>query len=110
MSVSYKKLWKLLIDKDMKKKALRNQQFQRAFGPSSATRTHGLLVPNQARYQLRYTRIFTLGLCRGGPGFLIINRRRGGVKHFGSFFTAKCFLFALECTIIKSGVKCSKGS
>ena len=28
------------------------------FGPSSATRTHGLLVPNQARYQLRYTRIF----------------------------------------------------
>lgn len=27
------------------------------FGPSSATRTHGLLVPNQARYQLRYTRI-----------------------------------------------------
>ena len=29
------------------------------FGPSSAARTHGLLVPNQARYQLRYTRIFT---------------------------------------------------
>ena len=28
------------------------------FGPSSAARTHGLLVPNQARYQLRYTRIF----------------------------------------------------
>ena len=27
------------------------------FGPSSATRTHGLLVPNQARYQLRYTRM-----------------------------------------------------
>ena len=27
-------------------------------GPSSAARTHGLLVPNQARYQLRYTRIF----------------------------------------------------
>ena len=31
-----------------------------AFGPSSAARTHGLLVPNQARYQLRYTRIFNL--------------------------------------------------
>ena len=29
------------------------------FGPSSAARTHGLLVPNQARYQLRYTRIFS---------------------------------------------------
>ena len=28
-------------------------------GPSSAARTHGLLVPNQARYQLRYTRIFS---------------------------------------------------
>ena len=28
------------------------------FGPSSATRTHGLLVPNQARYQLRYTRMY----------------------------------------------------
>ena len=30
-----------------------------SYGPSSAARTHGLLVPNQARYQLRYTRIFT---------------------------------------------------
>ena len=28
------------------------------FGPSGATRTPGLLNPNQARYQLRYTRIF----------------------------------------------------
>ena len=28
------------------------------FGPSSAARTHGLLVPNQARYQLRYTRMY----------------------------------------------------
>ena len=28
------------------------------FGPSGATRTPGLLIPNQARYQLRYTRIF----------------------------------------------------
>ena len=27
-------------------------------GPSGATRTPGLLNPNQARYQLRYTRIF----------------------------------------------------
>ena len=37
------------------------------FGPSSAARTHGLLVPNQARYQLRYTRIFTfLSLYHGG--------------------------------------------
>ena len=37
------------------------------FGPSSAARTHGLLVPNQARYQLRYTRLFTfLPLYHGG--------------------------------------------
>ena len=41
------------------RKSLWNQRFQRDFGPSSAARTHGLLVPNQARYQLRYTRIFT---------------------------------------------------
>ncbi len=26
------------------------------FGPSSATRTHDLHIPNVARYQLRYTR------------------------------------------------------
>ena len=40
------------------RKSLWNHWFQRDFGPSSAARTHGLLVPNQARYQLRYTRIF----------------------------------------------------
>ena len=38
---------------------LRNHSISEGvFGPSGATRTHGLLVPNQARYQLRYTRIF----------------------------------------------------
>ena len=26
-------------------------------GPSGEIRTHGLMVPNHARYQLRYTRI-----------------------------------------------------
>ena len=39
------------------RKALWNHRFQRAFGPSSATRTHDLHIPNVARYQLRYTRI-----------------------------------------------------
>ena len=30
-------------------------------GPSGGSRTHGLMVPNHARYQLRYTRIsFTI--------------------------------------------------
>ena len=29
------------------------------FGPSGEIRTHGLMVPNHARYQLRYTRIWT---------------------------------------------------
>ena len=28
-------------------------------GPSGEIRTHGLMVPNHARYQLRYTRIWT---------------------------------------------------
>ena len=27
------------------------------YGPSGEIRTHGLMVPNHARYQLRYTRI-----------------------------------------------------
>ena len=27
-------------------------------GPSDGIRTHGLLVPNQARYQLRYARMY----------------------------------------------------
>ncbi len=30
-------------------------------GPSDGIRTHGLLVPNEARYQLRYTRMFRAG-------------------------------------------------
>ena len=33
------------------------------FGPSGEIRTHGLMVPNHARYQLRYTRIYTFTLC-----------------------------------------------
>ena len=42
-------------------------------GPSSAARTHGLLVPNQARYQLRYTRIFN---------FCHYTTARGKIKDF----------------------------
>ena len=34
------------------------------FGPSGETRTPGILLPKQARYQLRYTRLFD---CRGFP-------------------------------------------
>ena len=30
-------------------------RYKRLFGRSDGIRTHGLLVPNQARYQLRYT-------------------------------------------------------
>ena len=30
-------------------------------GPSGGSRTHGLMDPNHARYQLRYTRMFSLG-------------------------------------------------
>ena len=31
-------------------------------GPSKVTRTPGILLPKQARYQLRYTRMYTVGL------------------------------------------------
>ena len=34
-------------------------RFQWIFGPSGATRTPGIQLPNHPRYQLRYTRIFT---------------------------------------------------
>ena len=33
--------------------------FEAVFGPSGETRTPGILLPKQARYQLRYTRIFS---------------------------------------------------
>ena len=32
-------------------------------GPSGEIRTHGLMVPNHARYQLRYTRICNYLFC-----------------------------------------------
>ena len=32
-------------------------------GPSGETRTRGILVPNQAPYQLGHTRIFTSSYC-----------------------------------------------
>ena len=38
-------------------------------GPSDGIRTHGLLVPNQARYQLRYTRMY-LDIIAGAGGFV----------------------------------------
>ena len=31
--------------------------FEAVFGPSGETRTPGILLPKQARYQLRYTRL-----------------------------------------------------
>ena len=34
-----------------------NSSFEAVFGPSGETRTPGILLPKQARYQLRYTRL-----------------------------------------------------
>ena len=39
------------------KKSSKPYGFKDFFGPSGEIRTHGLMVPNHARYQLRYTRI-----------------------------------------------------
>ena len=41
-----------------KEKPSEINRFQRVFGPSGATRTRGLDIPNVACYQLHYTRIF----------------------------------------------------
>ena len=37
-------------------------------GPSGEIRTHGLMVPNHARYQLRYTRIQLYHYTVSGSG------------------------------------------
>ena len=45
-------------------KSLEIIRFQDFFlGPSGEIRTHGLMVPNHARYQLRYTRICNYLFC-----------------------------------------------
>ena len=49
------------VDND-KAKVSKVLELQRLFGPSSATRTHDLHIPNVARYQLRYTRIFSFAI------------------------------------------------
>ena len=45
------------------------------YGPSDGIRTHGLLVPNQARYQLRYARMY-LVIIPTVAGFV----KNGGTK------------------------------
>ena len=40
----------------------------RNFGPSGGSRTHGLMYPTHARYQLRYTRIEQIALYGILPG------------------------------------------
>lgn len=54
------------------------------FGPSGGARTHGLLLPKQARYHLRYTRIQSN----------IIQKWEGDCKAF--FGVLQCFLLLLE--------------
>ena len=51
---------------------MRNSRFHRNgyyIGPSDGIRTHGLLVPNQARYQLRYARMY-LVIIATAAGFV----------------------------------------
>ena len=62
-------------------------------GPSSAARTHGLLVPNQARYQLRYTRIFNFchdTTASGKNKDFSVCGHSCGQSHFYAVFGNRC--------------------
>ena len=45
------------------RKIRQNHKILTDFGPSGETRTPGILLPKQARYQLRYTRIWNCFIC-----------------------------------------------
>ena len=45
-----------VFEEKYKIKSPETLRFQDFFGPSGGSRTHGLMDPNHARYQLRYTR------------------------------------------------------
>ena len=82
-------------------------------GPSDRIRTCGILLPKQARYQLRYTRLLSYSIrlvvfsqttratncatprcvCRGEPGSLIRIPAAGCVKHFDGFYVAEVLSF-----------------
>ena len=47
-----------ILRRNKRRKPSEINRFQRVFGPSGATRTRGLDIPNVACYQLHYTRIF----------------------------------------------------
>ena len=64
-----------------------------SYGPSSAARTHGLLVPNQARYQLRYTRIFS---------FCHYTTARGEKQ---SFFSLRSFMCTIHIGQVKKAMR-----
>ena len=45
------------------RKIRQNHKILTDFGPSGETRTPGILLPKQARYQLRYTRLWNCFIC-----------------------------------------------
>ena len=49
-----------LANLSQKENLLHVISYKRSFGPSDWSRTCGILLPKQARYHLRYTRIFKL--------------------------------------------------
>ena len=52
----------ILLSKKLQKPP-QNISFEAVFGPSGETRTPGILLPKQARYQLRYTRLWNCFIC-----------------------------------------------
>ena len=53
--------WPVLPSKN--EKIRQSLNLWRIFGPSGETRTPGILLPKQARYQLRYTRLWNCFIC-----------------------------------------------
>ena len=57
-----------VFEEKYKIKSPETLRFQDFFGPSGGSRTHGLMDPNHARYQLRYTRIQLYHYTVSGSG------------------------------------------
>ena len=70
------------------------------FGPSGETRTRGILLPKQARYQLRYTWIYMIQLRQSRRasccGARHLRRRRSAFLIFSSACGTQNFLFAIR--------------
>ena len=58
------------------------------FGPSGETRTRGILLPKQARYQLRYTWIYILRKPKQARFLLRYPKKSSGLRRPSIFSTA----------------------